>query len=71
MKSQRERLEASKKKETQSCAISERTLERTAERIPKMLEARRNGKTAFMIMDKVIIYDRSPCNLALCPHIKI
>ena len=25
-----------------------------------MLEARRNGKTAFMVMDKVIIYDKPP-----------
>ena len=39
---------------------AKRTLERRAERIPKMLEARRNGKTAFMVMDKVIIYDKPP-----------
>ena len=39
---------------------AKRTLERRAERIPKMLEACRNGKTAFMVMDKVIIYDKPP-----------
>ena len=30
---------------------AKRTLERRAERIPKMLEARKNGKIAFMVMD--------------------
>ena len=25
-----------------------------------MLEHRRNGKTAFMIMDKLVVYDRPP-----------
>ena len=64
MESQRERLKASKKKETKDVQFlndyAKRTLERRAERIPKMLEAHRNGKTAFMVMDKVIIYDKPP-----------
>ena len=38
--------------------FSRRTLERRASKIPEMLEARKEGKTAFMVMDKLIIYDR-------------
>ena len=40
--------------------FSRRTLERRASKIPEMLEARKKGKTAFMVMDKLIIYDRPP-----------
>ena len=29
-------------------------------KIPGMLEHRRNGKTGFMIMDKLVVYDRPP-----------
>ena len=36
------------------------TLDRRAEQIPQMLEHRKNGKTAFMIMDKLIVYDQKP-----------
>ena len=35
-----------------------RTLDRRAEKIPEMLEHRRNGKIAFMLMDKLIVYDK-------------
>ena len=38
--------------------FARRTLDRRAEKIPEMLEHRRNGKTAFMIMDKLVVYDR-------------
>ena len=40
--------------------FSTRTLERRASKIPEMLEARKEGKTAFMVMDKLIIYDGPP-----------
>ena len=40
--------------------FSRRTLERRASKIPEMLEARKEWKTAFMVMDKLIIYDRPP-----------
>ena len=35
--------------------FSQRTLERRASMIPEMLK---EGKTAFMVMDKLIVYDR-------------
>ena len=38
--------------------FSQRTIERRASKIPEMLEAQKEGKTAFMVMDKLIIYDR-------------
>ena len=34
--------------------FARRTTDRRAEKIPEMLEHRRNGKTAFMIMDKLV-----------------
>ena len=40
--------------------FSLKTLERRASKIPEMLEALKEGKTAFMVMDKLIIYDRPP-----------
>ena len=40
--------------------LARRTLDRRAEKIPEMLEYRKNGKTAFMIMDKLIVYDQKP-----------
>ena len=40
--------------------FSRRTLERRASKIPEMLGDRKEGKTAFMVMDKLIIYDRPP-----------
>ena len=40
--------------------FAKRTLERRASKIPKMLEARKSGKTAFLIMDKLVVYDRPP-----------
>ena len=54
--------------------FSRRTLERRASMIPEMLEARKEGKTAFMVMDKLIIYDRPPdpdknCNGRSCTEL--
>ena len=40
--------------------FSRRTLERRASKIPEMLEAQKKGKTAFMVMDKLTIYDGPP-----------
>ena len=40
--------------------FSRRTLERKPSKIPEMLEARKEGKTAFMVMDKLIICDKPP-----------
>ena len=31
-----------------------------AEKIPEMLQHKRNGKIAFMLMDKLIVYDKPP-----------
>ena len=38
--------------------FSKGTLERRQELIPEMLEARKQGKIAYMVMDKLIIHDR-------------
>ena len=38
--------------------LSKRTLERRQELIPEMLEARKQGKIAYVVMDKLIIHDR-------------
>ena len=38
--------------------LSKRTLERRQELIPEMLEAQKQGKIAYMVMDKLIIHDR-------------
>ena len=38
--------------------LSKRTLERRQELIPKMLEARKQGKIAYMVMDKLIIHNQ-------------
>ena len=38
--------------------FSKRTLERRRSKIPDILEARRNGKTAFMVMDYLVIFDK-------------
>ena len=40
--------------------FAKRTLDRRASKIPEMLEARKAGKTAFLVMDKLVVYDRSP-----------
>ena len=40
--------------------FSKRTLERRASHIPEMLEAREQGKVAYMIMDRLIIRDKLP-----------
>ena len=38
--------------------LSKRTLERRQKLIPEMLQARKQGKIAYMVMDKLIIHDR-------------
>ena len=38
--------------------FSKRTLERRRSKIPDLIEARRNGKTAFMVMDQLVIFDK-------------
>ena len=38
--------------------VSKKTQESRAEKIPDMFNARREGKIAHMIMDKLTIYDR-------------
>ena len=38
--------------------LCEKNTEKSADRIPEMLNARKQGKTAFFIMDKLIIKDR-------------
>ena len=40
--------------------LARRTLDHRAEKIPEMLEHKRNGKIAFMLMDKLIVYDKPP-----------
>ena len=40
--------------------LARRTLDGKTEKIPEMLEHRRNGKIAFMLMDKLIVYDKPP-----------
>ena len=37
-----------------------KALDRRVEKIPEMLEHMRKGKTSFMIMDKLVVYDRPP-----------
>ena len=41
-------------------AFSGRTLDCRAEKIPEMLEHKRNGNIVFMLMDKLIVYDKPP-----------
>ena len=51
--------EARKKKPKDTRFIDDfakRTLDRRASKIPEMLEARKTGKTAFLIMDKLVVY---------------
>ena len=38
--------------------FSKRTLEKRAEKIPKMLEERQKEKIAFLIMDKLVVYEK-------------
>ena len=39
--------------------FSQRTLQKRREQIPKMLEERKKGNTAFLIMDKLVIYEKT------------
>ena len=38
--------------------VSKGTLEKRAEKIPKMLEERRKGRTAFLMMDRLVVIDK-------------
>ena len=38
--------------------FAKRTLDRRASMIPDMLEARKQGKVAFLVMDQLITYDK-------------
>ena len=38
--------------------FAKRTLDRRASMIPDMLEARKQGKIAFLVMDQLITYDK-------------
>ena len=38
--------------------FSQRTLDKRAAKIPRMLQERRKGNTAFLVMDKLIVYDQ-------------
>ncbi|MCP4484159.1 MAG: hypothetical protein GY823_06295 [Flavobacteriaceae bacterium] len=40
--------------------FSSRTLERRADKIPQLIEARKQGKIAYFVMDKLIIKNRPP-----------
>ena len=40
--------------------LARRILDCRAEKISEMLEHKRNGKIAFMLMDKLIVYDKRP-----------
>ena len=40
--------------------LARRTLDRRAGKLPEMLEHKRNGKIAFMLMEKLIVYDTPP-----------
>ena len=40
--------------------LARRTLDCRAEKLPEMLEHKRNGKIAFMLMDKLIVYGKPP-----------
>ena len=40
--------------------LTRRTLDCSAEKIPEMLEHKRNGKIAFMLMYRLIVYDKPP-----------
>ena len=42
--------------------FSQRTLEKRAENIPKMLEERKKGNVAFLHMDKLIVYENKKRN---------
>ena len=40
--------------------FSQRMLNRQAELIPELLEARKDGKTAFLVMDRLVILKDKP-----------
>ena len=42
--------------------LSSRTLERRAELIPELLRIRKQGKTAFLVLDKLVVLDKDKDN---------
>ena len=42
--------------------LSSRTIQKRSDQVPKLLEARRQGKVAFFVLDKLIIKDKKPLN---------
>ena len=42
--------------------LSSRTLERRAELIPELLRIRKQGKTAFLVLDKLVVLDKDKYN---------
>ena len=42
--------------------LSSRTIQKRSDQVPKLLEARRQGKIAFFVLDKLIIKDKKPFN---------
>ena len=42
--------------------LSSRTIQKRSDQVPKLLEARRQGKVAFFVLDKLIIKDKKPFN---------
>ena len=40
--------------------VSQRTLDRRREIIPKLIEARKNGKRAFLVKDQIVYKNRPP-----------
>ena len=52
--------EARKKSAVPLSDLARRTLDCRAEKLPEMLEHKRNGKIAFMLKDKLIVYDKPP-----------
>ena len=42
--------------------LSSRTIQKRHNQVPKLLEARRQGKIAFFVLDKLVIKDKKPFN---------
>ena len=40
--------------------FAKRTLDRRAEKIPELIEQRKKGKIAYLVMDKIVVKDRPP-----------
>ena len=62
---QKERvLRAAKQKKPKDIRLfpdfAKRTLDRRAEKIPELIEQRKKGKIAYLVMDKIVVKDRPP-----------